>query len=76
MNSVGGPTQRAANKWESARFSGIFHASAESCFQALPASRPLAANASRWAAQKAFKNFSSEKKVPSAPVLHFQALVF
>jgi hypothetical protein len=42
-------TQRAADKWDSARFYAVFNASARSRFQALPASRPLAANASRWA---------------------------
>jgi hypothetical protein len=44
------PTQRAADKWESARFQAVFNASAESRFQALTASRPLAANADRSAA--------------------------
>jgi hypothetical protein len=43
-------TKRAADKWESARFQAVFNASAESRFQALTASRPLAANANRWAA--------------------------
>ena len=43
------PTQRAADKWDSPRFLAVFNASAESCFQALSASRPLAANAGRWA---------------------------
>ncbi len=38
-----GLTQRAADKWESARFSGIFNALAESRFRALSASHPLAA---------------------------------
>jgi hypothetical protein len=40
-------TQRAADKWESARFQAFFNASAESRFRALTASRPLAANADR-----------------------------
>ncbi|MCL4429730.1 MAG: hypothetical protein M1167_03150 [Chloroflexi bacterium] len=42
-----GPTQRAADKWDSPRFLAVSYASAESCFQALSAPRPLAANASR-----------------------------
>ena len=41
------PTQRAADKWDSPRFLAVFNASAESCSQALSASRPLAANANR-----------------------------
>jgi len=49
MDEQGSPTQRAADKWDSPRFSGSFNASAESCSQALSASCPLAANANRWA---------------------------
>ena len=45
------PTQRAADKWESARFRTVFNASAGFRFRALSVSRPLAANASRWVAE-------------------------
>ncbi len=45
-----GLTQRAADKWDSPRFQAVFNASAGFRFQALAASRPLAANANRWLA--------------------------
>ncbi len=44
-----GLTQRAADKWESARFQAVFNASVGFRFRAGSASRPLAANANRWA---------------------------
>jgi hypothetical protein len=40
-------TMRAADKWDSARFIGIFLASGLYCSQALSTLRPLAANANR-----------------------------
>jgi len=40
-------TQRAADKWDSPRFTDIFLALGLYCPQAESASRPLAANASR-----------------------------
>ena len=40
-------TQRAADKWDSARFQAVFNALAGFLFRASTASRPLAANASR-----------------------------
>jgi hypothetical protein len=43
------PTQRAADKWDSARFLSFWLASGLSCSQAESTLRPLAANASRWA---------------------------
>jgi hypothetical protein len=49
---INGLTQRAADKWESARFLAVFNASAGLRFQALSASRPLAANANRSAAKE------------------------
>jgi len=45
---VGGLTKRAADGWESARFTGIFPASGLYCSQAVFS--PAAANANRWAA--------------------------
>ncbi|MGE5027444.1 MAG: hypothetical protein ACM3JK_03125 [Betaproteobacteria bacterium] len=42
------PTQRAADGWESARFTGIFLALGFFCSQAVFS--PAAANANRWAA--------------------------
>ena len=47
------PTQRAADKWESPRFLAVFNASAGFRFRAVAASRPLAANAGRWATRLA-----------------------
>jgi hypothetical protein len=44
-----GLTQRAADKWDSARFIGIFRASGLYCPQAESTLRPLAGNADRWA---------------------------
>ena len=58
FQSNGGLTQRAADKWESARFLRGFRASAGYRFQAWSASRPLAANANRWLASQ--KNKISE----------------
>jgi len=46
---VGGLTKRAADGWESARFTGIFNALADSCSQADSTLRPAAGNAHRWA---------------------------
>jgi len=43
----GGPTQRAADKWESPRFRSIFLASSFFLLSSRIQSRPLAANASR-----------------------------
>jgi hypothetical protein len=43
-------TQRAADNWESARLTSIFLAWSFFCSQALSTHRPVAANASRWAA--------------------------
>ncbi len=43
-------TQRAPDKWDSARFLRVFNASAGFRFRACSASRPLAGNANRWAA--------------------------
>ena len=46
------PTKRAADKWDSARFSSLFLALS---FLRLPSrvyARPLAANASRWCAKR------------------------
>ena len=45
-----GLTMRAADKWDSPRFSGRFLASSEFCQTGVVSSRPLAANAGRWAA--------------------------
>jgi len=45
-------TQRAADKWDSPRFTDIFLALGLYCPQAESASRPLAANASRWAQRR------------------------
>jgi hypothetical protein len=47
-----GLTQRAADGWESARFTGSFLALGFFCSQAESTLRPPAANASRWAASK------------------------
>jgi hypothetical protein len=41
------PTQRAADKWESARFQAVFNASAGFRFRAWSTTRPPAGNASR-----------------------------
>jgi hypothetical protein len=60
------PTQRAADKWDSARFLGIFYASAKSRSQALSASHPPAGNANRWVAimpKRLDFSFQSEKKL-------------
>jgi hypothetical protein len=43
------PTQRAPDKWDSARFTGFFLTSGLYCPQAESTLRPLAGNASRWA---------------------------
>jgi len=43
------PTKRAADKWDSARFSSLFLASSFVRLSSRVASRPLAANANRWA---------------------------
>src|SRR3990172_11963656 len=43
------PLTLPADKWDSARFLAVFNASAGFRFRALSASRPLAANAGRWA---------------------------
>ena len=51
-------TQRAADKWYSPRFWAFFLASGLYCFQALTASRPLAANASRKSFHAGFSNLS------------------
>jgi hypothetical protein len=47
LKTQNGLTQRAADKWDSARFLAVFNASAGFRFRALPTSRPLAANANR-----------------------------
>jgi hypothetical protein len=51
-NKKGKPTQRAADKWDSVRFLAFFNASAGFRFRARFTSRPLAANATRWADSK------------------------
>ncbi len=56
-------TQRAADKWESPRFQAVFNASAGFRFRASSASRPLAANASRWAARVEHKAHIIEKRI-------------
>jgi hypothetical protein len=43
-----GLTQRALDGWDSAAFSGIFYAQAESCSQSFVHARPAAADASRY----------------------------
>jgi len=43
-----GLTQRAADKWESARFSSLFLALSFFRLSSRVSARPLAANASRW----------------------------
>lgn len=43
------PTQRAADGWESARFTGIFLALGFFYISSLFPARPPAANANRWA---------------------------
>ena len=45
---AGGPTMRAADGWESTRFTGIFLALSLYCSQTV--TPPAAANAGRWAA--------------------------
>ena len=47
MWARGRPTQRAADKWDAARFQAAFNALAGIRFRAWSASHPLAANASR-----------------------------
>ncbi len=50
MIKLCGPTQRAADWWDAARFQAVFKASTGFRFRALSTSHPLAANANRWAA--------------------------
>jgi len=53
-------TMRAADKWESARFTGSWLASSFFCSRTLSTLRPLAANAGRSAAQSHRENTFAE----------------
>ena len=44
-----GLTKRALDGWDSAAFTGIFYAQAESCSRSFIHVRPPASNANRWA---------------------------